>query len=198
MKNPNDNQLKSRLIVMLPLLLLPATIAASAEIERSAEQVRAGYLLNMYQFVKVGSPPHAATQYCYYEKEGVPFDESVGQMLAKYVAESKVLNGRLPPVKRYQAIRDLKGCDIFFIPASEDASVDSIIAALGKESTLTVSPIKRFIYRGGMIGFVTQEGKVMMEGDMDNMDKRDVNVNAQVLELMVQVNGRGRPKPPNQ
>mgnify|MGYP000287612974 CR=1 FL=1 len=177
---------------VLPLLLaLPASIAVSADM-KSPEQVRAAYLLNMYRFVKVGNPPTAARQFCYYEKAGIPFDESVGQMLEKYVAESPTIKGQIPPVKRYQAIRDLKGCDIFFIPADEDASVDNILAALGSSSTLTVSSAKRFIYRGGMIGFIMGEGKVGMEGDMDNMDKKQVNVDAQLLEIMVTVNGRGR------
>ncbi len=175
---------------ILPLLLLPANLGASAE-NTSPEKVRAAFLLNMYKFVSVGTPPRSARQFCYYEKQGIPFDESAGQMLEKYVAEQ--FKGQLPPVKRYQAIRDLKGCDIFFIPASEDASVDNIIAALGTEQTVTVSAAKRFIYRGGMIGFVMEEGKVAMEGDLTNMDKKDVHVDVQLLEIMVRVNGTHGP-----
>jgi hypothetical protein len=177
---------------LVPLLALPATLDASAETTKSPEEVRAAFLLNMHRYVSVGSPSRSARQFCYYEKRDTPFDESAGQMLERYVAEQ--MPGQLPPVRRYQAIRDLKGCDVFFIPAGEDAEVDNILAALGTEPTVTVSSAKRFIYRGGMIGFVMEEGRVAMEGDLTNMSKRDVHVDPQLLEVMVRVNGNRAPK----
>ncbi len=172
---------------LLPLLVVPVTLGATVELTKSPEQVRAAFLLNMRRYVSVGSPPRGARQFCYYEKRDTPFDESVGQMLESYLAEE--FKGQLPPVRRYQAIRDLKGCDVFFIPAGEDAEVDNILAALGNEPTVTVSSAKRFIYRGGMIGFVMEEGRVAMEGDLTNIGKRDVHVDPQLLEVMVRVNG---------
>lgn len=177
---------------LIPLLAVPATLGAGAEPTTSPEQVRAAFLLNMRSYVSVGSPPRNARQFCYYEKRDTPFEESAGQMLGSYVAEQ--MPGRLPPVRRYQAIRDLKGCDVFFIPAGEDAEVDNILAALGTEPTVTVSSAKRFIYRGGMIGFVMEEGRVAMEGDLTNMSKRDVRVDPQLLEVMVRVNGARTPR----
>ena len=33
----------------------------------------------------------------------------------------------MPTVKKFEAIRDLSGCDIFYIPAEEEGDIDNIL-----------------------------------------------------------------------
>ena len=124
-----------RLWLSVPLLVVPAGIALGVDI--SPETIKATYILNMRKFVTVGNPSHTPRTLCYYERRGVPLDESVGQKIGQYVRTHPADN--MPTVKKFEAIRDLSGCDIFYIPAEEEGDIDNILAALGTSSTLTVS-----------------------------------------------------------
>jgi len=170
-------------LVVLLLLVVPIRNAASADI--TPEQVKASYLLQLRKFVQAGAPPHALNTVCYYEKPGVPADESVGQILKKYVLVQHVdqIN-----VKWVQAARDFSGCDMLYIPTEEEGSIDDILSKLGSSSTLTVSDAKRFIVHGGMVGFVVDDAnRIRLEGNLKNMSSNNVMADAQLLEIMQQV-----------
>lgn len=166
------------------LLLLPASLGAGGGV--TVEKVRASFLLQMQKFVLLGGEERRIKQICYYEKPGVPPEESVGQILAKYLSDNP---GKLAlTVRHFSAIRDFSGCDLVYIPASEEGNVDNILAALGAGETLTMSPAKRFIHRGGMIGFVLDnQNRVKMEANLKNIREKQIRVDAQLLEIMQQV-----------
>lgn len=172
---------------MLPLLAALLTTNATAQGNISPEKVRASFILQMQKFVSVGEPPHPLRSICYFEKPGVPQDESVGQLIAKHVQDHP--NDRLPAVKRFEAIRDFSGCDLLYIPSEEEANVDNILATAGNAPMLTVSASKRFIYRGGMIGFtMDNDNRVRMETSLKNVKAKGVRIDAQLLEIMQHVN----------
>ncbi|MDX2073050.1 MAG: YfiR family protein [Alphaproteobacteria bacterium] len=181
-----DNKLS---LLILPLMLLiPAATVLAEPSEMTPESVKAVYILKMQAFVKLGDPPHKVEKICYFEKPGVPADQSVGQLMAKYLKDYPRMNPYNASVVWTKAIRDLKGCDFFYIPAEEDSSVENIIKELGNNPTLTFSAAKRFILRGGMVGFYLDENnRVVMEGNLVNMRDRKVNVDAQILEIMKDV-----------
>lgn len=149
------------------------------------EQVRATYILKMQPFFRVGSDAHAITKICYYERSGVPEEESVGQIIAKYYSQKP---DGTTTVQNFTAIQRFTGCDLLYIPNSESNNVDNILAALGSNSTLTVSPAPQFIFKGGMIGFVLDaNNRVKMEANRKNMKEKNIQANAQILEIMTQV-----------
>jgi hypothetical protein len=94
----------------------------------------------------------------------------------------------MPTVKKFGAIRDLSGCDIFYIPAEEESEIDNVLVALGASSTLTVSGAQRFILRGGMVGFVMDEdNRIKMEANLANARNKHVHIDVSLLELMLRV-----------
>ena len=110
-----------------PLLILPASMVLGAD--TSPKTIEATYILQMQKFVTVGPSPHVPKMFCYYERPGVPLDESVGQQIESYLRAHLADNS--PSVKRFEAVRGLSGCDVFYIPADEESYIGNILAALG-------------------------------------------------------------------
>lgn len=174
------------LVILLLLLVLPARISTAQGV--TSEEVKASYLLQFSKYAWVDQPPRRVKEICYYEKSGVPENESTGQILTKYTREHP---GSGLSVKWYKAINSFSGCDMVFIPAEEEDSVDNILTALGSSPILTVSGAKRFVFRGGMIGFTLDDANhVKMEGNLRNMRAHHVEMDTLVLELMQQVIGK--------
>ena len=139
-------------------------------------------------FILLGNPPHIVQKICYYEKPGIAWNESVGQIIAKYVEKNPDQHGNRLSVQWFKAMRDFSGCDIFYIPADEGANLNSILAALDASSTLTISAVSQFIHKGGMVGFVVDDAnRVKMEANLKNSKARNVQIDPQILEIMQQV-----------
>jgi hypothetical protein len=154
--------------------------------DTTPETIKAIYILQMQKFVTVGQSPRLPKHFCYYERHGVPFNESVGQQIEMYVRTHP--DGNSPSVTRFEAIRDPSGCDLFYIPAEEEDYIDNIISALGTSSTLTISSAQRFILRGGMVGFVVDDdSRVKMEANLANARNKHVHIDASLLEIMLRV-----------
>jgi len=165
------------LAVALPLAAAAQTIAP--------EEIRAQYIIKMHPFIQLGDPPRSIREICYYEKPGVPENESVGQLIVKYLREHPTQD---ISVKWFKAVANFSGCDVFFIPSEEEANIDNIMATLDESETLTISDIKSFIYRGGMIGFVLDDqNHVKMEANLKNAKAKNVKLRAEILELMPHV-----------
>lgn len=155
----------------------------------SAEEVKAQYILKMRPFVQVGEPARSIRKICYYEKSGIPENESVGQLIAKYLQSHPPKEGQAAiTVKAYKGMGDFSGCDVFFIASKEENNIDNILASLNGAETLTVSGAERFIFRGGMIGFVLDDqNRVRMEVNLKNARAKNVKIPSKILEIMQQV-----------
>lgn len=166
------------------VLLLMTPVYSIAQ-DVSPEEIKASYIIKMRPFITLGNASRPAQKICYYERPGVALNDSVGQIIAKYLQKSP---GSGMSVQAYKAVQDFSSCDIFFIPADEEANVTSILAALDSSATLTVSAVPRFINKGGMIGFVTDDkNRIRMEASVKNSKAKGVRIDAQILEIMQRV-----------
>ncbi len=154
--------------------------------EVSPQKVRALMTLQMQKFLAVGSPPRHIQNICYYEKQGVPIAESVGQIIEAYIkANAAKLALR---VTRYDAIEGFDECDLLYIPTAEENNLDNILAATAGKPIVTMSAVKRFIYHGGMLGFVMDnQSRVKVEASTKNMKNNNVQIDPQLLEIMLHV-----------
>ncbi len=167
-------------------LLLPSSVANTQNVTQ--QEVKASYILKILPFIGFAESTGAIQSICYYEKAGTSFNESVGQIIGKYVTQSPEFATQRIVVKRFEAIRDLTGCDVFYIPEAEGNSIDSILSALGSTPTLTISSAPRFILRGGMFGFVLDDqNRIKIEANMRNLRKKGIKVDARLLEIMARV-----------
>lgn len=179
---------KKRLLAgVVAVALAPCTLNAGEDF--TPEEVQAQYIIKMQPYVALGHPPRDMHTMCYYEKPGVPEEASVGQLIAKFVRHTPV-HSKAPPlsVKALHAIRNVTGCDVFFIPASEGGTIDTILTALAASETLTISDAPRFIFHGGMVGFLFDEhNHITMEASVKNMQQKNVQLHPDILELMSRV-----------
>jgi hypothetical protein len=178
---PNYKQIFLLAVCLLILPLQDMSFAASI----TPEEVRATYIIKMRPFFKVGADNHEITQICYYEKNGTPAHESVGQIMEKYYTNH---TGDGVSLRKYTAIQAFSDCDLLYIAQSAGNNVENVLAATSASTALTISATAQFIYKGGMIGFTQDNAnRIKMEANRSNMKEKNVQANPQILEIMSHV-----------
>jgi hypothetical protein len=163
-----------------------ATYAAQSPTEY---QVKAAYLFNFLKFVEWPDDPAADP----HGKWVIGFigDTPIGDELTRLVDGKNVL-GRDLLVKKYQAVDNLRGCNILFISESEKKSLPSILAALRGSSVLTVADMDNFIGGGGMIQFMVEDARVRVAIDVGATSRARLKVSSKLLSLARVVTGAER------
>lgn len=170
---------------MMGLITLMLPYASNAQNFSDAE-IKAVYIFKLGKFVLWDGKRRSPIEVCAMESAKLADDESVGKTLDKFV-RSKGLGGEWQ-VKRIRNLDGVDDCDILYVGSSEESAVASITSRVDSKDILTISDIKRFIYKDGMIGFVLDDqNRVKMEANLKNIRKTKVQVSAQVLEFMTQV-----------
>ncbi len=163
----------------LALALLAATVSAAAQDPGLETRVKAAYVYNFLTFVEREKPEP--------EPEGAPVRVCVLGDEALF-AQLKGLAGR--PV-RGRALEVASGpetgpppsCHLLVIGRSEAARLPEILRTVSGSSVLTVSDIPRFSRRGGMIGFLTEGGRVRIEVNPGAAAAAGLKVSAKLLEV---------------
>lgn len=170
----------------LLIVLCCAVYAISASAQKVSEaQLKALYLYKIAKFVSWDSGSKQPVRLCYIESSNATLDSSVGQQLNKYVTQKNKQDMRVNHLKNLQ---EIGSCDMLFIASSEQSALSNILPKITDKSILTVSDIKRFIFREGMIGFVTDaENRVQMEANLRIIKSSGMRMSASALEVMVQV-----------
>lgn len=89
--------------------------------------------------------------------------------------------------KRSKNVEDLKDCQIVFVPKSEQANNDAILASLEGVNVLTVGESEGFAKQGGMIGFVIVDDKVRFEINTAAARRAGIGIDLRLLKLAVRV-----------
>ena len=186
-RSPERRSARARWAV-LALALLAATASATAQDPGLETRVKAAYVYNFLTFVeREKSEP---------EPEGAPVrvcvlgDEAL-------LAQLKGLSGR--PV-RGRPLEVLSGpesgpppsCHLLVIGRSEAARLPEILRTVSGTGVLTVSDIPRFSRSGGMIGFLTEGGRVRIEVNPDAAAAAGLRMSAKLLEVAHVVAGERR------
>ena len=152
---------RRRLAWLLALALLGAVAPrVGAQTETTLEyKVKAAFLFNFAQFVEW--PARAFPTAESPQVIAVLGDDPFGAYLDELVRGEKV-SGHPLVVRRYKRVEDIAECHILFISQSEAGALDQILAALKGRAILTVGDIGTFARQGGMIQFVTEEGKIRL------------------------------------
>ena len=91
------------------------------------------------------------------------------------------MNGRPLAVRRYRSVDEVDGCHILFIDRSQDAQLDTILAALKGRNVLTVGDFEGFTRRGGMIRFVTVGNKIRMRVNLAAAQAAQLTISSKLL-----------------
>lgn len=165
-------------------LMALAMAAAGPAVARAAEpvpapeyQVKAVFLFNFAQFVDWPATAFADAQAPLVI--GVLGDDPFGPYLDKLVQSEKV-GGRPLLVRRFQRLEDAAACHILFV-ARGAAPAERVAAALHGHSVLTVGDMDNFARLGGMVRFVTENGKIRLRINVDAAKEEGLVVSSKLL-----------------
>ena len=162
-------------------LVLACVVAsgASAQATTSAEyQVKAVFLFNFAQFVEW--PAHAFRDANGPLVIGILGEDPFGAYLDELVRDEKVGNRPLV-VRRFKGVEGITECHLLFISRSEAGGLDRIIAGLKGRSILTVSDIATFTRQGGLVRFVTENGKIRLRINVDAAKASHLTISSKIL-----------------
>jgi len=157
------------------ILLMPAAAAVAGEGEY---QVKAAMLYNFAKFVEWPADAlgtDSRITFCIAGKS--PLNGPIQRM------QGKLVKGRTVSVRQISRPEDIAGCQMLFIPQTEQAHLPAWLQHAGHQSILTVSDLEQFAVSGGMIGFYEEEAKIRFEINLENAQKRRLQISSQLLNL---------------
>jgi hypothetical protein len=151
----------------------------AAEPAPSAEyQLKAVFLFNFAQFVEWPARAYRDAQAPLVI--GVLGEDPFGSFLDRLVSGEKV-GGRPLVVRRFQRVDEITECHILFISRSESARLGQIIARLKGRSLLTVSDADTFTRQGGIVRFVTENGKIRLRINVEAARVGELTISSKIL-----------------
>ncbi len=143
-------------------------------------EVKAAFLLNFMQFVEwpAGALPPAGTPLVI----GVLGEDPFGLMLEQTI-EGETIHGRPLTIRRARRLTDLKDCHLVFVCRSEKPNLREIASALRGYPVLTVSDVEQFCRHGGMIGLVTEGGRIRFEISQEAAEQAGLKISSKLLRL---------------
>jgi hypothetical protein len=143
-------------------------------------QIKAAFLYNFAMFVDW---PEAA-----FVKGNAPFVICVlgthfFENSLELLSKGKTLKKKSVIVRQISDVRDMEGCHILFISASEKLLLPEILAVTKKRPVLTVSDLDGFYKAGGVINFISLEGKVRFDINQKAAQAAGLKISSQLLKL---------------
>ena len=150
----------------------------------SAYQIEAVYLYNFSKFVEWPASAKVAKS----ERFDICIlgEDPFGALLDATLSGENIQGANLA-ARRIAEPRDAAGCKIVFVSASEENRLKSVLGELEGANVLTVSDIRDFSQRGGMIQFVVANGKVRFEVNVKNAADAGLTFSADLLGVALAV-----------
>jgi hypothetical protein len=163
------------------------TIAAASNLSAQASktteyQVKAAYLANFSKFVEW--PARAAKSESF--NICVLGQDPFGKALDSAVA-GETINSSPLAAKRISRPQDALDCRVLFISSSEDSHWKEILASLKPLGVLTVSDMREFARRGGIVQFVLDGNRVRFEVNLTATGPAGLTLSSELLKLAVAV-----------
>ena len=179
------------LIRFLPVLLCLAVPAAVAHAQDPdlEHRVKAAYLLNFTRYTEwppaAFSGPSDPLTVCIVGRD--PFGPVLDQTF-----QGRRTSGR--PIRLLRPARPTEGiCHVAFLGAATPAVLESWLAALATEPTLTVGDGDSFVDAGGMIGFVIVDETVRFEINAAAARAARLQLSSRLLALATRLVPEQRP-----
>lgn len=152
-----------------------AALASSMEY-----QVKAVFLFNFTQFVEwpedAFATPGAPLVIGILGQD--PFENYLDD-----VVRGEKAGGHPIIIKRFQGIEAARDCQLLFVGEPESRWPYNMLAALKDRSILTVGDSDEFSKHGGMIDFITKQGKIRLQINMEAVHAADLTVSSKLLRL---------------
>jgi len=142
--------------------------------------VKAAYLANFPKFVEWPAKVATGASFCVLGQD--PF----GMTLDAAVAGETIHRIQLA-AKRVSKAQDALDCRVLFVSSSEESHWTEIQAALKTSSILTVSDMREFARRGGIVQFVLDGNRVRFEVNLTATGTAGLTLSSELLKLAVAV-----------
>ena len=153
--------------------------AADSQLPISREyQVKAVFLFNFAQFVEWPSSAFADADSPM--TIGVLGTDPFGNYLDDTVKDERI-KGRSLLVQRFRRWEEIKACHILFVSRSQSNQLEQIVGGLAGKNVLTVGDFDGFAQRGGMIRFLTDNGRVRLRIRLDAVKAANLVVSSKLL-----------------
>ncbi|MBV9484204.1 MAG: YfiR family protein [Acidobacteria bacterium] len=166
------------------LLLFSSSVASPGQSSGATDvQVVAAYLYNFGKFVTFPANRGASSdsfQICIFGKD--PF----GDVLDATV-QGESINGRKITARRIPNMQQAQACSILFISTSEENRLPAILAAAQQWRILTVSEIKHFSERGGIIELLRQQDRIRFEVNLTAAQDSHLLLSSELLKVATRV-----------
>lgn len=169
----------------LLLFMLAALSAQPSRAEFSAQQVKSAYVFNFIKFVEW--PAHEIktgdkVRLCVIGDDGLHASLSAlnGRKVGEYELQVRVSTD---PV-------NLSSCHVLFIGEQERRRLVPIIKSLDSAHALTISDIPGFAERGGGIGLLHHDDRMLFEVNLASTRKAGLRLSGQMLNLAANIFGR--------
>ena len=169
-----------RLRAVIAALVLILIVGSGRILRADADgeyEVKAAFLYKFVNFVEW--PPESKDQVLCI---GIIGEDPFGGALDLAV-KGKPINGREFSIQRFKPGREVTGCQIVFISASEKKRVRSILDQLEGISILTVSEVPGFCEAGGMVNFELLNERVRFEINPEAAERVRLKLSSKLLNV---------------
>jgi hypothetical protein len=107
-----------------------------------------------------------------------PFSDDLKEELLTHT-----VGGRRVDMRALKSSNSLKGCQLVFVPATDEKRAAGIVAALNGSSALTVGESAGFTSLGGMINFTVEDNKLHFEVNVAAAERARLKISSKLLIL---------------
>ena len=166
----------------LAVLLLWVLPVAHAQAQVSSEhQLKAAFLVNFLKYIEFPSSTASTATICLFGRD------TLGPYLANF--EGRSIGGKELRVKRVSGPDQLAGCQLLFIPDTEEARFAIALRWVENMPVLTVSDADVFTRQGGGIALVRADGRLQFDVNSDALSRVGLKPGSQMMRLARQVIG---------
>jgi len=143
-------------------------------------QVKAAFLYRLTQFAEWSPEPDGDGPFVFGVVGSAPLERAL-----RTAVVGKTRNGRRCVVRSVSGPRDLHGCRVLFVGASQARHLREWIEALGGTPVLVVGESDGFAAAGGAVGFFTDAGRLRFEINPGAASRAHVRLSSRLLDLAV-------------
>jgi hypothetical protein len=170
----------------LLLLFFVGTGIQNCRAELSEVQIQSAYVFNFIKFSEWPATtlkPGDKLRVCVIGNDGIhaTLTELDGRKAGEFVLQVMPL---------FTERSDFKTCHVLYIDEQEQRRFISILKSLGEVPMLTISDIPDFAERGGCIGLLNRDNKILFEVNLASTRKAGLRLSSQMLNLAANIFGK--------
>lgn len=170
--------MKKKLIVLLPVLIF---FMGPREIQAQSQQLHAVFINSFIKYIN-WPDKYADGDF----KIAVLGGSTVIPHLKK-IAEIKKVNGRNIVVQAYESLDKIKDVHILYLPEEKSAVLEVALRKFRRTSTLIITEKEGLGARGSNINFITRNGRLAFEINIEAMEKSKLKVATELSRLAIEI-----------